>query len=915
MKLNAMLRELKKINTGYWGKRIIAELDYAREFSVSNGGKYDSLITKTVKKLLEDTKEAGIISKEAGLRCEESLRPMAADAKSLTVHAVGHAHIDMNWMWRYDETVNITLETFRTVIKLMNEFPGFTFSQSQASCYRIVEQYDKSLLKQIRKMVKQGRWEPVATAWVETDKNMPCGESLARHILYTKRYMNKLFDIDEDDLKVDFEPDTFGHNANVPEILAAGGVEFYYHCRGFDKHEIYNWRSASGAEVLVYREPTWYLGPIEPGFFTGVPSFCKRNGVSDMLEVYGVGDHGGGPTKRDLECLTDMMSWPVYPTILFSSYHKYFEKIKPMRKSFPVVDNELNFIFTGCYTSQSRIKAANRIGEAALYEAELFAALSPAPSSVDNSLFEEAWRDVLFSHFHDIIPGSCVIDTREYAMGMFQEVLAKANTQKGIVCYAIADLIDTSAVGGKSGEGTTSEGAGVGYLVEENHNLAQVERGAGMRRGYLLFNAAGKREDIAHLTIWDWQGDTDVMKITDSAGKPLEFQILGEKEQYWQHEYMNIAVYCKIPSAGWLLIIVDEDDDAAGLRKTNNDPRVDKPYEFILENEVIKAVINPVDGTVQQLVDKRTGETAVKNCGFSGLTESSLNWGTSWVVSRYKNDETPCVIDSIEWLHKGSLTNSVKVKGRYKNSAITYVISLDKGAEHLTFSTEVDWLEPGSYEHGVPHLRFTAECVSSVGEYMYDIPFGSIVRPVCDMDMPGQSYTCSKPSTGPAAAIISRDKYAYRCLNDKFSLTLLRSSCDPDPFPELCRHKFTFHLAVPAEVSASYMNALSKKLCHPAFSQSVTEHKGNLPPVSSLLSCDAAVSGVKKAEDNSGDIIIRIYDNTGKSGTKTIILANKVSSACLCSITETPGKPVKVSGNTIKVPVRAGGLATVRIKY
>ena len=914
MKINSILRVLKKYNMGYWGKRMIAQLNYAHELSICHGGKYEILISKAAQDLLDEVKETGVILKEACLKCEESLRPMTSDAKSLIVHAVGHAHIDMNWMWRYDETVNITLETFRTVIKLMEEFPDFTFSQSQASCYRIVEQYDKALLKKIRKMVKLGRWEAVATAWVETDKNMPNGESLARHILYTKRYMKKLFDINEDDLKVDFEPDTFGHNANVPEILAAGGVEYYYHCRGFDKYEIYNWKSASGAEVLVYREPTWYLGPIEPEFFTGVPSFCKRNNVSDMLEVYGVGDHGGGPTRRDLECLTDMMDWPVYPTIVFSSYHRFFETIKPKRKSFPVVDHELNFIFTGCYTSQSRIKAANRIGEAALYEAELFAALSPVRSSVDNSLFEEAWRDVLFSHFHDIIPGSCVIDTREYAMGMFQEVLAKANTQKGIICYALADMIDTSAVGGKSINGTTSEGAGAGYSVEENHNLARIERGAGMRRGYLLFNAAGEREDLAHLTIWDWQGDPDVMSITDNTGKPLEFQILGEKEHYWQHECMNIAIYCSIPSVGWRLILVDEDDDAASLKKSNTDPRVDKPYEFVLENEILHATIDPVNGTVSRLLDKRNGEIAAKNCGFSGLTESSLDWGTSWIVSRYKNDETPCAIDKVEWLHRGSLKNSVKVEGRYKQSKISYIISLDKGAEYLSFSASVDWLEPGSREHGVPHLRFSAECVSPVNEYMYDIPFGSIKRPVCDMDMPGQTYTCSCPDKGSALAIVSREKYAYRCLNDKMSLTLIRSSCDPDPFPELFRHKFIFYLVVPAEDTASHMNALSKKLCHPAFSQSVTSHKGNLPPVYSLLSSDTAVSGVKKAEDNSGDIIIRIYDNTGKSCVKNIKLASNISSAYLCSITETPGKPIKVLGSTLKVPVRANGLATVRIK-
>jgi alpha-mannosidase len=198
--------------------------------------------------------------------------------------------------------------------------------------------------------------------------------------------------------------------------------------------------------VLVYREPTWYLGPISAENFIGIPAFCKRNSVSHYMEVYGVGDHGGGPTRRDLERLTDMMDWPVFPTIKFSTFHNYFDAIKPQKDTFPVVEHELNFIFTGCYTSQSRIKAANRLGEATLYEAEALAALTPTETTVDHSLFEEAWRDVLFNHFHDIIPGSGVIDTREHASALFQNVLANANSQKGIVCYAISDLVDTSCL-------------------------------------------------------------------------------------------------------------------------------------------------------------------------------------------------------------------------------------------------------------------------------------------------------------------------------------------------------------------------------------------------------------------------------------------------------------------------------------
>ena len=164
----------------------------------------------------------------------------------------------MNWMWGYQETVALTIDTVRTILTLMEEYPEFKFSQSQASVYHILERYAPAVLDQVKQRVKEGRWEVIASSWVENDKNMSGGESMARHLLCTKKYLSELLDISEDSLNLDFEPDTFGHSRNIPEILRNGGVSRYYHCRGYDGENIYRWRAPSGAEVLVYREPTWY---------------------------------------------------------------------------------------------------------------------------------------------------------------------------------------------------------------------------------------------------------------------------------------------------------------------------------------------------------------------------------------------------------------------------------------------------------------------------------------------------------------------------------------------------------------------------------------------------------------------------------------------------------------------------------
>ena len=149
---------------------------------------------------------------------------------SYKLYLTGHAHIDMNWMWSFQETVAATLATFRSICNIMDEYPEFVYSQSQGSVYKIVEQYDPDLMKRMRKYIDEGRWEVVATSWVEPDKNMPSGESMLRHIEYTRSYLRDVWGVKNFD--VDFVPDTFGHAETIPEIDLFGGVKYMYHCRG-----------------------------------------------------------------------------------------------------------------------------------------------------------------------------------------------------------------------------------------------------------------------------------------------------------------------------------------------------------------------------------------------------------------------------------------------------------------------------------------------------------------------------------------------------------------------------------------------------------------------------------------------------------------------------------------------------------
>ena len=165
---------------------------------------------------------------ESVKEAEAILSPMGAVAKEYTVHCVGHGHIDMNWMWNWPETVATTNDTFTTVDRLMDEFPQFHYSQSQASVYQIMQDYLPELYAKVKQRVAEGRWEITANHWVEGDKNLASGEILCRHILYTKRFLKQEFGLAYDAVSIDWEPDTFGHAHTIPTILNKAGIRRYY---------------------------------------------------------------------------------------------------------------------------------------------------------------------------------------------------------------------------------------------------------------------------------------------------------------------------------------------------------------------------------------------------------------------------------------------------------------------------------------------------------------------------------------------------------------------------------------------------------------------------------------------------------------------------------------------------------------
>ena len=918
---------MKPHMTNYWGSRIMAQLLYLEELNAAGGENLDGLLDALTEELARCYDCDGAITKQAALALEDAMRPASAPAKAITVSCVAHAHIDMNWQWRYDETAMLTIDTLRTMLDLMREYPAFTFAQSQASVYKIVEDYAPELLPEIRARIREGRWEVTASTWVETDKNMPNGESLTRHLLYTRQYLKELLGLTDEQFAIDYEPDTFGHGTNVPEILASGGVKYYYHCRGYDGHNLYRWRAPSGAEVTVYREPNWYIETISERSFLYAPSFCAKHGLDRLVHVYGVGDHGGGATRRDIERILDYNTWPCMPTITFGRYIDFFAYMDTL--DLPVVDHELNFIFDGCYTSQSRIKKANRVSEAALFEAELFNSVSHLCGAhpYDAAAFGKLWKNVLFNQFHDILPGSGVTGTREHALGLFQETMAGAGTRKSAAVRAISAKINTAALlpASRPPKDSVAEGAGPGAGLDAmfgGFNYTAACAVGGGKRLFVLYNPAQTvLRTASTLFVWDWDGDPQKLKITDEEGQTIAHELLDtEQREYWGHNFFRVYVSCELPPFGYRTVLLEETAARTPL-PDRPDPRVKRPEEYVLENEYVKAVFSPKSAALISFTDKQTGREYI-NGEAGGLFRFIMEepcGGTAWNVGRHAGD-TP-IADLLKLTPvSGDLIRRFSFEAAVKNSKLKVVISLDRNARHLKYSAACDWRELGGPEKGVPQLAFRLPLAYPCDSFIYDNAFGVISRGPLGHDVPALSFAFAPNGDKSGLMLSSDSKYGFRCVNNAMSLTLVRSTYDPDPVPEIDTHAFDVNVGIVAAASPQTLLEASLRQNHAAVAVACGSQAGDLPLKGSFLQItkgEAVISSVKMPEDGSNALVVRLYSAAQADEILALEFFKAIKAAAFVDAheNELPASGLAVRRNGIEISRAAKGVTAVKVWF
>ena len=846
----------------YWGERFFAEFSVAEALAQPEEM---ALLEQVIDELYASFEQEHALTDSACQAAEVKLLVFSERAKSYNLHCVAHAHIDMDWMWGLHETVDLTLATFRTMLDMMDEYPEFTFSQSQCAVYRMTEFYDPPLFRRMKQRIEEGRFEFAGSTWVELDKNMPNLESMARHILYTKQYLNKKFGIPFEDVDMDFHPDTFGHSSAVPEIFRAGGIKFFYHCRGLDGECFYRWRGPSGAEVIALNEPLWYNDYIRPMYLNQVPIFCERYGVKDMMKIYGVGDHGGGPTRKDIERIIDMQSWPIAPTIFFSTYKKYFASIEAYKENFPVVTGELGPTFTGCYSSQSKVKMANRVGEDRLFMAEAVTALAVEKTGMPdyNDQFEVAWERILFNQFHDILPGSNTPESRDHAMGAFEEAMGCVMAASGAALRALADAIDTSSFETPFVPlESRSEGGGQGLNVDQRHRfrLPGTERGVGKTRLLHFFNPTGfDREEVLEATVWDWPGDPGRVAAYDVQGNALPVVATTSRREDWSHIRTDLLIQAKVPALSYTTIRIEESEKQSFcFSALPPDPRVHIFRPLVLENDLVKVEFDAATLAIKSYVNKKTGKELLGPAGgrFILYREGTVpRGGCGWqegILMDPKDLHTAAKVLLKSPVRGSALRKSLEYELHYNDSVVTVQPQLDAGSPILELNVSARWREVADRE-GTPRLSFRADLPNTPDYWLSDSQIGVEKRePDTTRDYCSRNFFHAQGGM----TLLSDTKYGYRGCEQRMEVTLLRSSSRPDPFPEVGDRMFRIGLVEAAE-DAVELKRLGQRFAHRDLPYASNRaHKGYLPLESSFLQVSGAiVTAIKVAEDKNGTIL------------------------------------------------------------
>ncbi|HEY4843155.1 MAG TPA: glycoside hydrolase family 38 C-terminal domain-containing protein [Terriglobales bacterium] len=866
---------------------------------------------------------------DASLRAAQAkLQSLNPWLKQFTVRAIGNSHIDMAWLWPWTETVEVVRNTFQSVLDLMREYPDLKFTMSSARTYEWMQEKYPDLFDQIKQRVKEGRWEVIGGMWVEPDLNMPDGESLVRQILVGKRYFKKNFGAD---IKIGWNPDSFGYNWQLPQIYKKSGIDYFVSSKllwatDYTKfpYRLFWWQAPDGSRLLTYF-PHEYANDFDPQRLTQDLSFyapsiygSKFNDSPQMLYLYGIGDHGGGPTRTMLDEANRLRDPnTVFPKIEFSTAKDFFADLQQELPDLkvPTWKDELYFEYhRGVLTTQADTKQRIRHDEELMLDAEKYASLASLfgrPYAHDQ--FELAWKNLLFDHFHDVMPGSGIAVNYLDAKRNLEDVARSAQL--------ITDASLDELLAHVNTQGANVRGDGVAVVV---------------------FNSLSwPRTEVVEAEV-QLPGSAREVLVLDGAGEPVAHQLLAMDSSTNRARLLIVA---NVPALGYTTYFVRAAAQAGVSHDAHTSHRSgavsvsSSTSASTLENGSIRVTVDPHTGCITSLFDLHTqtealapsetdsGGPRTSACGnlLQTFTDKPKLWDAWNIDSDFEKQHWDLdKADEVKIIERGPLRAVVRVKKQFQNSNFVQDITMYAGEPRVDVKMQADWHE----KHILLKVTFPLSAHSD--KATFEIPYGSIERPTtrntpaeqAKFEVPGLRWA-DLSSDRPADAkhgfsLLNDCKYGYDVKGNVLRLSLLRSPEWPDPHADEGRHEFTYALYAHA---GTWRDAQTVRrgyeLNYKLIARPSQKHSGSLPGEHSFLRIEpdnVVLTAVKKSEDDDS-LILRFYEWAGKEADVKLQLPAGAQSASETDLMERPTADLAVKSNAVTVHTKPYEIKTLKVKF
>lgn len=772
--------------------------------------------------------------------------------RGLTVHMIGNAHIDPVWQWRWEEGRQEVFDTCRAALDRIRETPGFVFCRSSAVTYQWIEEQDPDLFAEIKRQVARGHWCIVNGWWEQPDCNIPSGESLVRHGLYGQRYFLSRFGVTA---RTGWNVDTFGHCGMLPQILKGQGMDRYCFFRP-DPREmelpgpLFWWEAPDGTRVLAARMPGHYCTWADT-----LADHIRRaaeatpRGLKDMMCFYGVGNHGGGPTRDNIRSIQQVNADPDMPAAVFSSPDAFFDKIEPHTSRLPVVAQELQYHSRGCYTAVSAIKAHNRRSECMLLAAEKLSCLAahltglPYPTAD----LEESWKLVLFNQFHDILAGTSIRPACEDALTQYElaEALAARAIRKSM--SRVSASVDTSGPG----------------------------------RPVVVYNTLSwQRSEVVEAEI-TWPNQDECVHVVDETGTQVPSQIV-QSNISGRGATIRIAFEADVPPCGYRTYRV-----LAGPGTPQQTPFSAGPT--FVQSPLYRLEFDADSGYLTRLRVLATGaEMLAAPAGVPiVISDPSDTWSHGVKafrdeVGRFHATEGPLLVEF------GPVRAVVRIPMSYGPSRVTLEYHLYARLPRIDVHMAVDY--HGHHEF----LKLAFPTALQDVRATYETAYGNSVRPANGDEQPAQMWAdvSGKLPDGRAAglAVLNDSRYGYDALDGELRLSVLRTPiyCFHDPAKVDPRRRYEYTDQGPCKLKVALLPHAGdwrearvprhgRQLNTECLVREEPAHTGRLAPTFSLASvdCDHCVLEVIKRQEEGDGFTVRVVETDGQAAETALHLARE----------------------------------------